>query len=89
MPATLPGKQGPSTARQPRPDKPSRSTEEMQMPVEIKELHIRVAVNAAPANQAPAAQNASGGSGNAGDKDAIVAECAEQVLQIMQTKKER
>lgn len=59
------------------------------MPVEIKELHIRVAVNAAPAKQAPMAQGTPGGSGGVGDKDAIVAECVEQVLQIIQTKKER
>jgi hypothetical protein len=57
------------------------------MPVEIKELHIRVAVDARPAQQAPARQTAS--SGNGADKDAIVAECVEQVLQIIQSKKER
>lgn len=52
------------------------------MPVEIRELHIRVAVNAAPA------KSASGG-GDGADKDAIVAECVEQVLQIIQAKKGR
>jgi hypothetical protein len=59
------------------------------MPVEIRELHIRVAVSAAPAKQAPAAPNQHGGSGNAGDRDAIVAECVEEILQIVQAKKER
>lgn len=57
------------------------------MPVEIKELHIRVAVDATPAQPAPARQTAPGA--NAEDKDAIVAECVEQVLQIIQSKKER
>ena len=59
------------------------------MPIEIKELHIRVAVNAAPAKQTPIAQSTPGGGGNGGDKDAIVAECVEQVMQLMQTKTER
>jgi hypothetical protein len=57
------------------------------MPVEIKELHIRVAVDARPPQQASAARTAS--DGNGADKDAIVAECVEQVLQIIQSKKER
>jgi hypothetical protein len=57
------------------------------MPVEIKELHIRVAVDARPGHPPPAGQGAAGG--EAVDKDAIVAECVEQVLQIIQSKKER
>lgn len=56
------------------------------MPVEIKELVIRVAVSDRPAQQAPAAQGASGGGG---DKDAIVAECVEQVMRMIQGMKER
>ena len=61
------------------------------MPIEIKELHLRMVVNAPPAKQAPAVQDkaGAGGAGDSGDKDAIVAECVEQVLQILQTKKER
>jgi hypothetical protein len=62
------------------------------MPIEIKELHIRVAVNATPSGPPPAAQAAAAGGGTAaGDeaKDAIVAECVEQVLQILQNKTER
>lgn len=58
------------------------------MPIEIKELHIRVAVNAEPGKQA-GAQGASGAAGGAEDKDAIVAECVEQVLERIQSKKER
>lgn len=61
------------------------------MPIEIKELHIHVSVNT-PTNQASAA--APTGGVNAGDvgndeKEAIIAECVEQVMQILEHKKER
>ena len=59
------------------------------MPVEIRELHIRVAVNPEAAKRASPAKPASAGGGSGADKDAIVAECVEQVLQIIQSKKER
>lgn len=64
------------------------------MPIEIKELHIRVAVNSSQNGQASEGQAATA-SGNMGtgagdtDKEAIVAECVEQVLQVLQYKKER
>jgi len=58
------------------------------MPVEIRELHIRVAVNADSTKPAPSTSSASGRDA-AADKDAIVAECVEQVLHIIQAKKER
>ena len=52
------------------------------MPIEIKELHIKVAVNSTPH---------SGGAGvpQSDARDALVAECVEQVLQILQNKAER
>ena len=56
------------------------------MPIEIRELHIRVAVNAEPAKQSAPAKSADG---DGADKEAIVAECVEQVLRIMQARKER
>ncbi len=64
------------------------------MPVEIKELHIKVTVNAPSENSAtntatPPAQQGGAGGGAASDKEAIVAECIEQVLQILQDKRER
>ena len=61
------------------------------MPIEIKELHIHVVVNATPRAQLSAEhQGGVGGSGdNSDDKVAIIAECVEQVLQILQNKKER
>jgi hypothetical protein len=62
------------------------------MPIEIKELHIRVSVNAAsngvqPSGARTAAADSNPGSDDA--KDAIVAECVEQVLHILQNKQER
>jgi hypothetical protein len=62
------------------------------MPIEIKELHIHVVVDASP-GQTPIAKQGSGKNARDGDrnddKDAIIAECVEQVLQILQNKQER
>lgn len=61
------------------------------MPVEIKELHIRVAVDASPPGQSsvgPSAASATPSAGSA-DRDTIVAECVEQVMHILQVKGER
>ena len=62
------------------------------MPVEIKELHIRVAVSGKP----PEAHGGSGGAakqaaaaGAAAGKDELLAECVEQVLELLQARKER
>ena len=63
------------------------------MPVEIKELHIRMAVSGKPPEPQKGAQQ--GGSkgdehgGGGGNADEIVEECVERVLQILQAKKER
>lgn len=59
------------------------------MPIEIRELHIRVAVNPEAQHQAPAPASGSAGGEAHLEKDAIVAECVEQVLQIIQSRKER
>lgn len=61
------------------------------MPIEIKELHIRVEVSAPPAAQPTGSATASPNAqaGGESDKDAIIAECVEQVLQILQSKMER
>lgn len=63
------------------------------MPIEIKELHIRVAVNTSPSGQSSegrlAAGNAKESDGNSNDTDSIVAECVEQVLQVLKNKMER
>jgi hypothetical protein len=62
------------------------------MPVEIKELHIRLIVSGKAPEAVKSGQNAAKDEdhgGHGGDKDEIVAECVEQVLQILQAKKER
>jgi hypothetical protein len=51
------------------------------MPIEIKELHIQVALTSSPATPAKAGDGAA--------KDAIVSECVEQVLRVLQNKSER
>ena len=59
------------------------------MPIEIRELHIKVTVNqqgASNESAPPAAENNNAG-GN--DKDGLVAQCVEQVLEIINNKKER
>ncbi|NTU58409.1 MAG: hypothetical protein HGB00_05755 [Chlorobiaceae bacterium] len=65
------------------------------MPVEIKELHIRVTVNA-PSPSQSAGTRADAGNGNpaaGGDsganREAMVSECVEQVLNVLQNKLER
>lgn len=57
------------------------------MPVEIKELHIRVTVSDQPAGDGQAAQGAQGDAGV--DKDALVAECVEQVFRLLAAGRER
>lgn len=61
------------------------------MPIEIKELHIRLTVNAPAA--APPAANGDRGQGNKrgteAERQSIVAECVEQIMQIIQEKQQR
>lgn len=61
------------------------------MPIEIKELHIRVAVNTPKTGQPAGGRTAASGSNPAAaaEREAIVSECVEQVLQIIQNKAER
>jgi hypothetical protein len=59
------------------------------MPIEIRELHIRVSVSPEAGKQAQTPQSAPAEGGEGADKDAIVAECVEQVVQILQARKER
>jgi hypothetical protein len=51
------------------------------MPIEIKELHIKINVNEASKSSPDTASNGK-------DKD-IVAECVEQVMQVIERQKER
>jgi hypothetical protein len=62
------------------------------MPIEIKELHIRVTVSGGAAGPASRANSTAGGRepGAASvDKDELVAACVEQVLEVLRTRKER
>ncbi|MCI5117588.1 MAG: hypothetical protein D3913_06435 [Candidatus Electrothrix sp. LOE1_4_5] len=62
------------------------------MPIEIKELHIRVAVNTSSSGQQSGPSGTSSAVGSAppsDEKDALVSECVEQVLQILRDKGER
>lgn len=62
------------------------------MPIEIKELHIRVSVNVPQGGQVARSKSSatdSGRSGSGEEKDAIVAECVEQVFEILKNKMER
>lgn len=58
------------------------------MPIEIRELHIKVAVNGAPGQDGQQAA-APGGEAQQQTSQAIVAECVEQVLRILQNRMER
>jgi hypothetical protein len=58
------------------------------VPIEIKELHIRVSVNA-PAGDKPAGAPGPGPGAAGKAQQALVAECVEQVLQVLRDRKER
>ena len=59
------------------------------MPIEIKELHIRVAVTAGgPATTAGPPAGAPSVT-PAGDTDTVVAACVEQVMQMLRDRAER
>jgi hypothetical protein len=62
------------------------------MPIEIKELHIRVNVTPPDSSNgggATAASPRGGGGLSAKVKQEIIAECVEQVMKILENKKER
>jgi hypothetical protein len=58
------------------------------VPIEIKELHIRVEVNSAPAGS-PSSTSGAPATGTAADLDAVVAVCVEQVMQVLRDRRER
>jgi len=62
------------------------------MPIEIKELHIRVTVDNTPAQAPASATGSQPGQAPKVDKcaqDELVSDIVEQILQILQEKKER
>ncbi|MEM6722866.1 MAG: DUF5908 family protein [Bacteroidota bacterium] len=59
------------------------------MPIEIRELHIKAVVNNSGDQQRqPSAQPNAQPQGEAPNKQAIIAECVEKVMEIMAMKKE-
>lgn len=58
------------------------------MPIEIKELHIRVSVNT-PTDGKPAGAPGPDPGTEAAARQALVADCVEQVLQVLRDQKER
>jgi len=59
------------------------------MPIEIRELHIRMSVNEQDAQPPSLGEGVPEASAAPKDKDSIIAECVEQVMEIMRRKKER
>jgi hypothetical protein len=62
------------------------------MPIEIRELHIKVNVASQQGEQTSAPSSSSGPGGNAGEGSAneeIIAACVEKVMEILQNKTER
>ena len=57
------------------------------MPVEMRELHIRINVNQQSGGNQQTATNTSEGSKE--NNEALIKECVEQVLHILNNKKER
>jgi Family of unknown function (DUF5908) len=58
------------------------------VPIEIKELHIRVSVNT-PAGSKPAGAPGPEPGAEADARQALVADCVEQVLQVLRDLRER
>jgi hypothetical protein len=59
------------------------------MPIEIKELHIRVAVTAGGPPTTPSLPAGAPSTTPAGDTDTVVAACVEQVMQLLHDRTER
>jgi hypothetical protein len=60
------------------------------MPLEIKELHIKVTVNQPSQGQQPASGALASEGGKADDeKEAIISQCVDEILEIINNKKER
>lgn len=59
------------------------------MPIEIRELHIRVIVNTPGTGQGTTPAGHGESAGGEIEKETVVAECVEQVLQILHGRGER
>jgi hypothetical protein len=59
------------------------------MPIEIKELNIRINVNQGQQEQNTPAQEGSSNAQTPPDKQELMAECVEQVMELLKNKQER
>lgn len=59
------------------------------MPLEIKELQIRVTVNQPQGQSQTAGVSSSVPNGDKNEKEAIINQCLEQVIDMLNNKKER
>jgi hypothetical protein len=59
------------------------------MPIEIKELNIRINVNQGQQEQNSAPQEGSTDTQALPDKNELMAECVEQVMELLKNKQER
>jgi hypothetical protein len=61
------------------------------MPIEIKELHIRVSVNSPQSNPSSVTSGTTGNTSNLPDanREEMIAACVEKVMEIIQNKTER
>lgn len=61
------------------------------MPIEIRELHIKAVINEGEkrGGDTSQAEQPSASSAQMSDKDAIISECIEKVMEILNQKKER
>jgi hypothetical protein len=58
------------------------------MPLEIRELNIRVSVNQNQQEQ-ESSPDPAGSGGNLPDKDELISECVEQVMELLKLQNER
>jgi len=59
------------------------------MPIEIRELHIKVTVNQPEAANSSNAVSSPSTNNSSVKNESLLAECVEQVMQILQNKNER
>jgi hypothetical protein len=57
------------------------------MPLEIRELHIKVTVNQPQGSSS--AQQPSDNNNNGDEKETLISQCVEQVMELINNKKER
>jgi len=58
------------------------------MPIEIRELHIKVSVTQSD-NSAASSGNKPAENSQAAPREDLIAECVEQIMKILESKKER